>query len=148
MLQTFLTILSAGTSIFLIIFLAYREYKSGDSALKKSIQDDYKTRNEQLERRVNDLEEEHDGYAKQILQFQAIIGEKDKQLDRYEKIFANRNPDLTDVLKEIKQFMSNIYEQNKHQTGILEQRQHRDRLIDEASKQHKGEPMRAPVNPL
>lgn len=34
-----------------------------------------------------------------------IISEKDKQLEKYETIFQNRNPDLTNVLTDIKNFM-------------------------------------------
>lgn len=81
----------------------------------------------------------------EIGKLQVINQEKDRQIAEYKEIFANRNPDLTEVLASIKTFMENIYNQNKYQTGILEKRQVRDQKIDEASAKHKGSPMMAPV---
>ncbi len=139
--------LSQLSTPLLIIFLAWREYRSGDTALNKKIKDDYKERNGQLEGQLSSKKLELEESAKQIVIFQTVIKEKDKQLERYEKIFANRNPDLTEVLEKISRFMSAIHNQNKHQTTILENRQKRDKMIDEASISHKGSPMMAPTDP-
>lgn len=38
-----------------------------------------------------------------------IISEKDKQIERYEKIFQNRDPELLKVLQEIKEFMKDMH---------------------------------------
>ncbi len=127
------TIVSSLTPLLVVLYLAWKEYKSGNSQLSKKIQDDYKERNEQLEQRVADLEKDHQMYALQINKLETILEEKDKQLDRYEKIFANRNPDLTDILKEIRDFMNAIHEQNMRQTAMLEMSHQRDTIVDSAA---------------
>lgn len=145
-MQNYITIISSLSPILVIIYLAWKEYRSGDSELKRSIQADYETHTKQLEQKVADLQEEHKEHTKDIVRLQTLNEEKDKRIAEYKEIFANRNPDLTAVLDEIKEFMRLIHLQNKHQTDILEQRQQRDKLIDEASKKHTGALMRAPTN--
>lgn len=141
------TIASQSLPSLILIFLAWKEFRSGSSKLSDKIKSDYKERNDQLEKTNKELEAERTERKIYITKLETTIAEKDKQLDRYEKIFANRNPDLTEVLEKISRFMAAIHNQNKHQTTILEKRQKRDKLIDEASLNHKGSPMMAPTDP-
>lgn len=140
-----LTIISSCSPFIVVAYLAWKDYRSGSSEIAKKIKEEYKERNGQLEQRIKDLEEHHHENSVEIGKLQAKLEEKEKQITRYEQIFANRNPDLEKVLSRIEQFMSKLNEQTEYQTGILEQRQERDKMIDEASRTHRGAPMMSPV---
>lgn len=116
-----ITIISSVTPLAVVAFIAWKEYRSGESALTKKIREDYKERNQQLEERVTDLETEHHEHSVQIGKLETIVEEKDKQIKRYEEIFANRNPEMTVLLTEIRDFMKSIHTQNNIQTKMLEE---------------------------
>jgi len=138
------TILSSLSPLAVVLYLAYEKYQSGSSDLATKIKQEYKERNDQLEQRIKDLEDEHHEHSVQIGKLEAVLEEKEKQIVKYETIFANRNPELNTILEEIRTFMRDIHNQNKYQTDILEKRQERDKTIDEASLRHTGEPIRVP----
>lgn len=148
MFQSILSFLQASAPVLVIIYIAWKEYRSGANEISKQVKDTYKERVEQLEEMVEKLQDEHDEHSKQIVRLETQIAEKDKQLERYERIFANRNPNLEKVLGNIEQFMAQIFQQNKHQTSILEKGQLRDIKMDDASINKTGVPVRVPDDSL
>lgn len=58
--------------------------------------------------------------SKQVTNKDSIIAEKDKQIAMMKEMFENRNPELQNILIEIRDFMKEIRNTNKHQTDILE----------------------------
>lgn len=146
MLESITSFLTDSAPFLAVLYIVYKEYKSGANGIAVKVKDTYKERVEQLEKMVGELQDEHDEHSKQIVRLETQLSEKDKQLERYERIFANRNPDLTKVLSNIEQFMSQIFQQNKHQTSILEKRQTRDKKIDDASVHKTGVPIMIPTD--
>lgn len=60
-----------------------------------------------------------------------IIGEQQKRIDEYKEIFQNRNPDLLEVLKEIRTFMGDLHSKVATIEARSEQREIRDKAVDE-----------------
>lgn len=46
---------------------------------------------------------------KEIGNLNGMLSEKDKQIDKYEKIFQNRDPELLKLLQDIKTFMGDLH---------------------------------------
>lgn len=150
------------TIIVAVIALAlgWDKYISGSSNLRKEIAADYKERNAQLEAR---LKENHDAITAtnlEVARLSGVIQEKDKHIESLTKILQGRNPELLELLKEIKEgnnvvhkFLEEVYEFMKksneelgYQTELLESSKKRNQKIDKASKEHKGVPVRLPLN--
>lgn len=60
-----------------------------------------------------------------------IIGEQQKRIDEYKEIFQNRNPDLLEVLKEIRTFMGDLHSKVAVIEERSEKREIRDKAVDE-----------------
>jgi len=88
--------------ILAIIFLAWKEYRSGSSRLRKDINEDYRERNSQLEEEIKKLREEVHKVNIQMMEFKATIIEKDKHIESLTKLIENRNPELVEILQELK----------------------------------------------
>lgn len=148
MLSQAIAFTSAISPLLVVLYVTWKEYRSGSSDLAEKIKNEYRERNEQLDKKIKELQDDHHKHSVEIGKLQAVLEEKEKQIVKYETIFANRNPELTETLKEIRDFMKDLHTINKEQITILRDRQKRDKMIDNASKLHKGAPMMAPVGDL
>lgn len=143
---------------FVAILLAWDRWRSGSGNLRKEIAADYKERNAQLEAKLKENADAITATNLEVAKLTGIIQEKDKHIDSLTKILQGRNPELLELLKEIKEgnnsvhkFMEEVYDFMKksneelgYQTEILEKSQQREKKIDRASKKHTGVPLRLP----
>lgn len=92
----------------------------------------------------------------EISGFRAAIVEKDKHITSLTEILQGRNPEMLEILTEIKksnhqiiEFMQIMHAQNRKelikQTRMLEEGKVRSNKIDAASKKHVGSIMRVPA---
>jgi chromosome segregation ATPase len=139
--------------------LIFQRYSSGSSALRKEINDEYKERNAQLEARIQANLDEIQKTNIEVAKLTGIIQEKDKHIESLTKILQGRNPEMIELLKEIKEgnntvqeFMKTMYtlidrsnQELGYQTEILEKSQERNKRIDVASSAHKGNVLRTPA---
>lgn len=139
------------------IYLAYIRITSGGTDLRKQIAADYKERNDQLENKIKDLTLALNQTNIQIAELKGTLTEKDKHIKSLTEILQGRNPEVLNMLNELKdlnksliEFMKKAHESDtkvlSYQTTILEQVQRRSQEIDEASIEHRGAPMRVPVD--
>lgn len=164
------------------LYVIVKEVRSGSSAIEKKTIEGYKERNNQLEgpdgilprleQQIKDITKDFDEkFAKQKEYFQekmskqgeeiarltGIVEEKDKHIKSLTEILQGKNPDMVNVLNEIKELNKKIinhlevsYKETKeeltYQTDLLEKGKDRNEKIDEASKSHIGVPVMVPVN--
>lgn len=97
-----------------------------------------------LQAQVKAVQGEVDIYKKQVLDLTQQMGKQDgiiqtqkETIEKYEKILQNRNPELLEVLKEIRDFMQDLRDHNdfmvsemKHQTEILDKNEERHIKLD------------------
>ena len=89
-------------SVCAIAYLIYREYKSGSRNLTKEISDGYKERNGQLEATLTSLQDQITTQGKEIARLSGVIQEKDKHIESLTRLIENRNPELLELLSQIK----------------------------------------------
>lgn len=148
--------IGALSPILLVVYIIFREWRSGTSTLRKDINSDYVERNRQLEEKLKDVEDRLNEVSLQMGKLEATLIEKDKHIANITKIIENRNPDLLKVLDEIKTFMKNLNElmiktnntssensgELHYQTSLLNRQAKRDENIDDASATGEGNPIR------
>ena len=139
--------------------LGYDRWRSGSGNLRKEIAADYKERNAQLEEKIQSNQEEIQKTNLEVARLSGVIQEKDKHIESLTKILQGRNPEMIEVLREIKEgnktiqdFIKTTYELLKksseelgYQTELLEQGKERNQAIDKASTTHVGAPVRVPL---
>lgn len=140
--------------------LIYQKWAAGSSSLRKEINEEYKERNQQLENKLKECLDEIHKTNLVVAELRGIIQEKDKHIESLTKVLQGRNPEMIELLKEIKdgnhaiqEFMKTTYaliaksnEELGYQTELLESSKDREQKIDDASKAHVGAPVRIPVN--
>lgn len=157
------TIVGHGDTILvalIAVVLGWDRFRSGTSNLRKEIAEDYKERNSQLEEKIQANMDEIQKTNIEVARLTGIIQEKDKHIESLTKILQGRNPEMMDILKELKdgnfeiqKFIMTSYDLLKksseelgYQTEILENSKLRDEKIDKASSKHVGDPIRVPRN--
>lgn len=157
-------IMTAFSPLAVVVYLAIREWKSGSKATNKEVIDNFELLTQQLKDKLDEKEKTHKedlaryerqvtelktemqnmekGLIAKIAKLEGVIAEKDKQLKIANEILANRSPELEKLLAEIRDFMSNIYDQNMHQTSLLETSQTRDQTIDTSTEEERGKVLR------
>jgi hypothetical protein len=139
--------IALGTAIF------YTQFKSGAKQVSSEVITNYKAlddqKTQQIEALKQDVEEiranmrsSEKGFIERIAKLEGQLKEKDNQLKMVHQILANRNPELEQVLGEIRDFMQSIDLQNQHQTKILERGQIRDENIDQSTEEETGNVLR------
>lgn len=156
-------------------WLVYEKFKNGSYNLRKEIVDDYKERNTQLENQISglkqqiqeqtenfrtQLQKQSDDFKNeihttslQVAELKGLLIGKDKQIESLTLILQGRNPELTDILTEIKnlnlkiiEFMASsnkkTTEELKYQTEMLERGEERSEVIDKSSKTKDGDLLR------
>lgn len=109
-MESFFTKLDVNTLIIVVsgLVIIWNQYKQSDTKLAKEVKETYKERIVQLEQKVKDLDNHVNELIKTDAKKDGIIEEKDKQLQSYEVIFANRNPELEKILSQFVDFMSKL----------------------------------------
>lgn len=102
-----------------------------------------------LKRQIDAYTSEVATYKQQMYQMTLRVGEQQgiitvqkETIEKYEKILQNRNPELTDILKEIRDFMKDIKESDKKvmkelefQTKIIKKGDDRAETLDKTHKE-------------
>lgn len=57
---------------------------------------------------IRDMQDKMEAMGKEISALRATLTEKDNLLDKYMKIIENRNPELLEILKDIRKFMERV----------------------------------------
>lgn len=129
-------------------YLIYDRWTSGTSEIRKDIIADYKERRGQQDANIKDLQaqmqdndkkhaDEMAALTNRFVALEATLAEKDRHIASLTTILQGRNPELVQLLSEIKvsnekimDFMKKMYEKNdkdmKYQTDILEGHAWRD----------------------
>lgn len=138
----------ADTLVVLAVWggLGIKDYFMGGSTLRKQITAEYKERNDQLALKISTLETDSKNTNLEVAGLKATLVEKDKHIKTLTEILQNRNPEMIQLLKDMKALMSTIINSNKYQTSILESVKRRNQNIDTASKNHTGSITRVPVD--
>lgn len=150
--------------IAVALFLVYKEHRSGNTTLNGQVLANYKTLDAQQKEKIKEqadaiaqyqrdmteikvsMSKMKEDFANQIGQLQGEIASKDKHINELTQTILNRNPELEELLKEIRDFMENIYTQNTYQTGILEEARNRNAGIDKATAEETGHVLRKAEN--
>lgn len=142
------------------LVLGWDRWRSGSSNLRKEINAEYKERNSQLEDKLKECLDQIHATNLVVAELRGTINEKDKHIDSLTKILQGRNPEMMELLKEIREgnaaiqeFIKTTYtllqkssEELGYQTELLEKSGERNQKIDKASKEKVGVPVRIPLN--
>ena len=90
-----------------------------------------------LKRQMEAYTSEVEGYKKQVHELTFKAGEQEatikilkETIEKYEKILQNRNPELTQLLIEIRDFMKSSKKELVFQTDLLKKAESRDSKLD------------------
>lgn len=146
--------------VIVIIWQVIKEIRSNNSSLTTKMLSDYKERNEQLEgilkderQKSEDFKDSMDqiiaGYKVEIAKLESSNKEKDIHTQTLKDLLLDKNPEVIKVLVEIRDFLKTSDEKTdkvlSYQTSILEDWKKRSYKIDQASKTHKGDIIRTPL---
>lgn len=107
-----------------------------------------------LKAQVEVVQSEVNLYKGKVLELTQLVGKQDgiiqtqkETIDKYEKILQNRNPELTEVLKEIRDFMKKLddnttqaMEELSYQTRLIDKNEERQTKIDKTHAAIVGQP--------
>jgi len=122
---------TAVTTLLVVAFLGFKEWRSGSKKITQEVIANYDTLDKQQKANIQECRDNLVGATKamhelenrftgRISKLEGIVSEKDKQIQTLNQIATNRNPDLENVLKDIRNFMKNINDLNVARTSILE----------------------------
>ena len=134
-LSEYLPLLNILGFIFLGIGFLYVQLRVGGKGVAKEVIDNYRTRQDQLEAQLGRTNRELQDLKLEIARMNGQVIEKDKKIEELTTIFQNRNPELVEILKEIRNFMHRI----EKQTTI---NQTRNIAIDKATDIQEGHVLR------
>lgn len=171
------TIATGTVAIGTLLWTIYERRRSGAGTLRREIDEDNSIRRRQLEEQRAELQllivESEKKYKEEMLKLReknaedisklhselaslkATILEKEKHIISLTTILQGRNPEMVEILREIKEhlidnrkYSVDMHSQNKkildHQTSLLERGQTRSDSIDKASIDEQGKQMRVP----
>jgi hypothetical protein len=142
------TVIAIGGIAVVVIYIY-----NNKSNVSSTVIDNYKTLDEQKTQQIESLQKaveeikatmraNEKTFLEKIYKLEGQLKEKDNQIKSLNQILSNRNPELEKVLSEIKHFMSNIYDQNRHQTSLLENNKVRNQEIDTHTELEQGKVLR------
>lgn len=146
--------------VILWIFVLWSNLKSKSTELKDKIIWDYEIRNAQLEQRLKDNQEEFKGYVSkmdkmlndmnlEIAHLRSSNIEKDKNNVMLRELLQDKNPEVVDLLNQIKTLMTKYDEWFKEtsdfQNRILVEINSRNQKETDASLKHEGVPHLVPI---
>lgn len=111
--------------VVLAVFVIYKMWRSQSSEIDAGTINSFK-------RQVEALTSEVAGYKTQLQELTLLVGEQKgiikiqkETIEKYEQILQNRNPELTDVLREIRDFMRTLKSEMSIQTSLLQKGEER-----------------------
>jgi len=122
--------------IGVVVWQVVQQIRSGNTALTSKMLADYKERNEQLEGIIrnereasdkfkNDIDKIISDYKLEVARLRASNDEKDMHNKALKDLLQDKNPEVVNVLKEIRDYFRTTDDQNKkvltYQTEILEE---------------------------
>ena len=122
--------------IGVVVWQVVQQIRSGNTALTSKMLADYKERNEQLEGIIrnereasdkfkNDIDKIISDYKLEVARLRASNDEKDMHNKALKDLLQGKNPEVVNVLKEIRDYFRTTDDQNKkvltYQTEILEE---------------------------
>lgn len=150
------------TAVLIVCFFLYvmwDKIRGASSKLYRDSAQDYKTRISQLTEEIEDLrtainENDRASQARateslsQIANLRGVIQEKDKHIESLTRLIQGRNPEIIELLTELKNSnsdvknfmklamdtMQSMTKELNHQTVILEETKRRNETIDQAHK--------------
>lgn len=132
--------------VFLAVAIFFTQWRAGSKQVSAEVMDNYEKLVSQLRDELTTVKTEmvnmEKGLIAKIAKLEGALEEKERQLATMAEILANRNPELEKVLAEIRDFMRNLADANRHQTQILEAGQSRDKAIDTSTKARVGNVLR------
>lgn len=131
------------TSTFLLLL---KDFRSGSSSVDQKIITSLKERNSQLEAEIPRIQDRLTQNERETAKIQGQLEEKDKYIKTLTDLVQNRNPEMLQILTELKdttklmlEFLHQTDVKNTekldYQTGILEANQARDTKVDKANNQ-------------
>lgn len=134
--------------VIVIVWQLISQIRSGNGALMKKMLTSYKERGEQLEKINGDLVQVVAQYKEEVAKLVASNEEKDKHNATLRELLQDKNPEVTKVLTEIRDYLKESGEKTdkvlSYQTEILEDVKRRNESMDLASKSHIGDLTRIP----
>jgi hypothetical protein len=135
-LLTFMSVIAGAFWLYRIIYRGNTKIDEATiTALKNqidAIRGEFGTYKEITEKTMGELKQQLLNLTQLVGKQEGIIEVKNQQLQHYEEIFKNRNPELTQVLTEIRDFMKDSQRELKSQTTILKEIKVRNDSIDRA----------------
>lgn len=111
--------------VVLAVFVLYKMWKSQSSEIDAGTISS-------LNRQIAAFKDEVTLYKNQMHELTLLVGEQSgiikvqkETIDKYELILQNRNPELTEILKEISEFMKNLKSEMNVQTALLQKGEER-----------------------
>lgn len=111
MSEFFATIYPTITSIGLLaafIYIVVKEFKSGTDSLEKKTFATYKERNDQLEKEIPRLQSEMKTTREELAKLAGQVEEKDKHIKSLTEIIQGKNPEVIQLLIEMKELNKQI----------------------------------------
>lgn len=116
-------------AIAFAIYAGVTKFQNNSGVLRKQINDDYKERNDQLNKRIVELQEGINLMGREVSEVRGQLIEKDKHIESLTNLIQGRNPEMLQVLQEIRDFMRDLHvtmsdsqKELTYQTGILEKK--------------------------
>lgn len=131
MLQNFL---QPGTPLIILlgaVAIALNQYFNGRSSLSKEVISTYEVQVKQFKEQIITFREEMSTLTLKVGEQNGIIKEKDKYIIELKALLQDRNPELIDLIKDLKGFMEKINIQLSAINDRTFRTEHRDNIIDQ-----------------
>ncbi len=141
-------VIAVGGIAVVLIYIFYNR-----NNVSSTIIDNYKTLDDQKTEQIKVLSQAieeikasmrttKEAFIERIAKLEGQLKEKNNQIDSLNQILANRNPELENVLGEIRDYMASLDKKQQHQISILERSQVRDDNIDQSTEDETGNVLR------
>ncbi len=122
---------TAVTTLIVVAFLGFKEWKSGSKKISQEVITNYETLNKQQKDNIEEcrgnlvgatksMHEMENRFVGRISKLEGIVQEKDKSIALLMQTLGNRDPKLQDTLTDIKNFMQNMNSMTAARTNLLE----------------------------
>jgi len=137
-------------TIIVITFLAWKEYRSGTKMISSEVITNYEALDKQQKSIIAEQEKKFNeemhrielSFTEKIAHLEGVVREKDTQLKTLTEILTNRNPELQNILIEVRDFMKTLVDSTIFQNEVLSSVKRRDKEIDEHTEKGTGKPIR------
>lgn len=110
--------------------LVVYNFTKGRSSVSAEVINTYEVQVKQLKEQIAEMREDIKSLTLKVGEQTGIIQEKDRQITQLQEILQNRNPELIEVLQEIRTFMKDLH----NQICVIDERtlktEQRENIID------------------